>query len=67
MKKVLVGCIMIYTMYRPPSKRKQAIRHALIYTAMTLSVVVLVTAIVFFILGFRFDTGNGRLEQGALL
>ena len=67
MKKVSVRCIMIYTMYRPPSKRKQAIRHALIYTLMTLSVVVLVTAIILFILGFRFDSGNGRLEQGALL
>lgn len=54
-------------MYRPPSKRKQAIRHALIYTGMTLSVIALVTGIVFFILGFRFDADNGRLEQGALL
>lgn len=34
---------------------------------MTFAVVVVVTFIVFFILGFRFDTDNGRIEQYAFL
>ena len=52
-------------MYRRPSKRKELIKLIVIYIGMTLAVVATVTLIVFFVLGYRLDTGNGRVEQYA--
>jgi len=54
-------------MYRRPSKKKELIKRIAVYTAMTFSVLVIVTGLVFVTLGYRFDTDNGRVEQGALL
>jgi hypothetical protein len=54
-------------MYHQPSKQKELTKLIMIYTIMTLAVVVIVTFIVFFVLGFRFDKDKGYLEQYALL
>jgi hypothetical protein len=54
-------------MYRRHSKRKELIKLIVIYIGMTLAVVSIVTLIVLFVLGFRFDTGKGHLEQYAFL
>lgn len=54
-------------MYRRASKKKELIKRIAVYAAMTVSVVVIVAGLVFVILGYRFDTDNGRVEQSALL
>jgi hypothetical protein len=54
-------------MYRQPSKRKELIKLTAVYAGMTILVAVIVTLIVFFVLGFRFDSGKGRVEQYAFL
>lgn len=48
-------------------KRKTLIKRILVNLFMVLSVVVLVTLVTFFMLGFRFDSNNGNLEQNAFL
>jgi len=48
-------------------KRKILIKRTAVYALMTLAVVVVVTFIVFFVLGFRFDADNGRIEQYSFL
>jgi hypothetical protein len=55
------------SMYQQPSKRKKLIKLIAVYVIMTLAVIAIVTLIVFFVLGYRLDTGNGRLEQYAFL
>jgi hypothetical protein len=54
-------------MYRLPTKRRQLIVRSLIYAAMTLSVVVLVTVLVFIMLGYRFNGDTSSIEQGGLV
>jgi hypothetical protein len=54
-------------MYRRPSKKREIIMHVITYTAMTLSVLAIVTVLIFLILGYKLDTNNGHIEQGALL
>ncbi len=54
-------------MYRRPSKKKEIITRVITYIAMTVSVLAIVTGLVLVILGYRLDTDNGRIEQGALL
>lgn len=54
-------------MYRRPSKKKDILRRVITYAIMTISVIVLVTGLVLMLLGYRLDTVNGQLEQGALL
>lgn len=54
-------------MYRRPSKKQQIIRRSLSLLSMLLSILVIVTATILFILGYRIDSINGRLEQGALV
>jgi len=54
-------------MYRRASKKKELIKRIAVYTAMTISVFIIVTGLVFVTLGYRFDTDNGRVEQGGLL
>ena len=54
-------------MYRRPSKKQQVIQRTLGLIAMVVSVLVIVTATILFILGYRIDSMNGRLEQGALV
>ena len=54
-------------MYRRPSKKKELIKRIITYVVMILSVLVIVSVLVLLILGYRIDTNNGRIEQGALL
>ena len=55
-------------MYTPPSSDKiQLVRQISIYVLMTLSIVVTVTLLIFYILGYRFDSAAGTIEQGGLV
>lgn len=54
-------------MYRRPTKRQQTIRQVITYIAMTVSVLVIVAGVTLLLLGYRLDTNNGQLEQGAFL
>lgn len=54
-------------MYRRPTKKQEITRRIVTYVLMTLSVLTIVSALVFMLLGYRFDTDNGRIERGALL
>ncbi|MEO5950302.1 MAG: PEGA domain-containing protein [Candidatus Saccharimonadales bacterium] len=54
-------------MYHPPSKRKQLVRQVAVYTAMSVTIIVAVTALVFIMLGYDFNKKDGRIEQGGLL
>lgn len=53
-------------MYHPPSKRKQVIQRAIVYSLMSLAVVGLVTVLIFIMLGYQFNRNDGRIEQGGL-
>ena len=54
-------------MHHCTSKNKELVKRIAVYALMALSVFVLVTTIVFFMMGFRIDTIDGKLEQYALL
>ncbi|MDB5168136.1 MAG: hypothetical protein JWO55_394 [Candidatus Saccharibacteria bacterium] len=54
-------------MYRQPSKRKQLLKLFTIYTAMSVAVIVLVSILVFFMLGYQFNRTDGKIEQGGLV
>lgn len=54
-------------MYRRPSKKQQLIRRSLMLVVMIVSVLVIVAGVTLFILGYRLDSINGRLQQGALV
>jgi len=54
-------------MYRPPSKRRQLIQRTVVYGAMSLSVVALVTVLVFIMLGYQLNRNDGKIEQGGLV
>lgn len=54
-------------MYRQPSKRKVIIQRTAVYVLMTVSIVSLVTVLVFVILGYQYDSSNGKIEQGGLV
>lgn len=54
-------------MYRRPSKKQQLIRRIIVLIITIFSVLVIVTGTILFILGYRLDSVNGRLEQGALV
>lgn len=54
-------------MYRKPSKKRQLIQRSIIISIMFVSVIVIVTGTILFILGYRIDSLNGRLEQNALV
>lgn len=54
-------------MYHPPSKRKQLIRQVAVYTAMSVTIIVAVTALVLIMIGYNFNKKDGRIEQGGLL
>lgn len=54
-------------MYHPPSKRKQLIRQVAVYTAMSVTIVVAVTALVLVMVGYNFNKKDGRIEQGGLI
>jgi len=54
-------------MYKRPTKQQQLRQRITMFTIMIVSIVLLVTAIVLSLLGYRLDGDNGRLEQGALV
>lgn len=54
-------------MYRTPSKRRQRLKLIGIYTLMTLGVGLLVTFLVFIMLGYRFNRDTSSIEQGGLV
>ncbi|MFZ1250618.1 MAG: PEGA domain-containing protein [Candidatus Microsaccharimonas sp.] len=54
-------------MFKKPSKKQLLIRRIALSIVATIAVIIIVTATILFMLGYRLDGGNGRLEQGALL
>ncbi len=54
-------------MFKKPTKKQRIIRRIILSTIATLSVIIIATVAILFMLGYRLDSGNGRLEQGALL
>ncbi len=54
-------------MHNNTSRRRQLIQRSFIYGVMTISVVVAVIFCLLFVLGYRFNRTDGRLEQTALL
>lgn len=54
-------------MYRRPPRKKELLKRILIDTAMVLTILSLVTVLIFVILGYRLDLNNGKLERSALL
>ncbi|MES2631000.1 MAG: PEGA domain-containing protein [Patescibacteria group bacterium] len=54
-------------MFKRPTKKQQLIQRIAFSAIATLSVLIILTVTIFFMLGYRLDSGNGRLEQGALL
>lgn len=54
-------------MYRAPSKRAQLIKRTIVYSAMTTGVILLVTFLVFIMLGYRFNRDTSSIEQGGLV
>lgn len=54
-------------MYHQPSKRKQLIQRLVVYGLMSLSIVTLVTVLVFVMLGYQFNGTDGKIEQGGLV
>ncbi len=54
-------------MFKKPNKQFFVLRRVLLSVVATISVLIIVTASILFMLGYRLDSGNGRLEQGALL
>jgi len=54
-------------MFRRPSQKQQLVQRVVVSTLAMLAIIIGVTLTVLFILGYRLDSGSGRLEQGALL
>ncbi len=54
-------------MLKKPTKKQLLIRRIIFSGIATLSVLIIATFAILFMLGFRLDSGNGRLEQGALM
>lgn len=54
-------------MYHKRSSKRQLVIRTLVYSLMTLSVIVLVSVLMLAILGYSFNQRDGRLEQGGLL
>lgn len=53
-------------MFKKPNKTQFLIRRIILSSIATLAVIIIATASILFMLGYRLDSGN-RLEQGALL
>jgi hypothetical protein len=49
------------------SKRRQPLIRTIVYGLMTLSVLSIVTVLMFIVLGYQFNERDGRIEQGGLL
>lgn len=55
------------TMYHPPSSRRQIAKRVLVYSIMTLAVIALVSTLVFYTIGYRFNSNEGTFAQGGLV
>lgn len=56
-----------YIMFKRPTKKQLLLRRIILSVVATLAVIIIVATTILFMLGYRLDSGNGRLEQGALL
>lgn len=54
-------------MFKKPKKEIFILRRVLLSALATISVLIIASASILFMLGYRLDSGNGRFEQGALL
>lgn len=54
-------------MYRAPSKRRQLVKRIVVYSLMTTGVALLVTFLVFIMLGYRFNRDTSTIQQGGLV
>jgi hypothetical protein len=54
-------------MHKRPSKRRQAIQRAIIYTVMTMTVIGATALLILFMIGFRFNRDQGTFVQGGLV
>lgn len=54
-------------MFKKPNKKQLLLRRIIFSVIATIAVLIIVTVSILFMLGFRLDSGNGRLEQGALV
>jgi len=54
-------------MYRQPSKRQIILQRIVVYGLMAVSVVTLVTILIFVMLGYQFNRNDGKIEQGGLV
>lgn len=54
-------------MFKKPTKKQFIIRRIILSIIATLAVVIIAAVAILFMLGYRLDSINGRLEQGALL
>jgi len=54
-------------MYRAPSKKRQLIQRGVVYALMIVSVVLVVTFLVFVMLGYRFNRDTSSIQQGGLV
>lgn len=54
-------------MYRAPSKKRQLVMRVAVYSLMTTLVVLLVTFLVFIMLGYRFNRDTSSIQQGGLV
>ena len=54
-------------MKREVSKRRQPLIRTAVYSFMTLTVIAIVTVLMFVVLGYSFNQRDGKLEQGGLL
>lgn len=54
-------------MFKRPTKKELLIRRIITYAVMFIAVIVIVAGTVLFVLGYRVDSNNGRIEQGALV
>lgn len=54
-------------MYHQPKKNKVLFQRIFLYSLMTLSVLVIVSSIAFFIMGYRYDVSVGKIEQHSMV
>ena len=54
-------------MFKRPTKKQLLIRRIILSAVATFAVIIIATTTILFMLGYRLDSGNGRIEQGALV
>lgn len=58
---------LVKAMFRRPSQKRQLAQRIIVSVLALTAILIGVTVTILFILGYRLDSGSGRLEQGALL